>query len=307
MLGVIICASSKWAAIDSTPKPLQSSPAVEEQPDVSRIWTKRQRSAQHKNNVSFVGLLCQHGHLGRLGYFLLDKLHMRSWYLTKSTETASIQQLSGVQRTNFGEIMFAFHTFTTISPPELQLPHGSLLALQWVFLHISPTNSSYLKHLHKPPCASKHCFMLDPGPSATEWIPAWGTSTIFSTYLERFFWNVWNHLQIESSSKGVLSTRKKTTSWENTKPQLQLMHLMTFFGTRFSMYLTYKNCGSVVAPGHRGGILKISTHSQRVCGFYLSNFDFVGLATQTSSCWLIRIYHNKSTICRCRAKVSQLN
>lgn len=109
MLGVIICASSKWAAIDSTPKPLQSSPAVEEQPDVSRIWTKRQRSAQHKNNVSFVGLLCQHGHLGRLGYFLLDKLHMRSWYLTQSTKTASIQQLSGVQHTNSPHLRDSFH------------------------------------------------------------------------------------------------------------------------------------------------------------------------------------------------------
>lgn len=128
MLGVIICASSKWAAIDSTPKPLQSSPAVEEQPDVSRIWIKRQRSAQHKNNVSFVGLLCQHGHLGRLGYFLLDKLHMRSWYLTKSTKTASIQQLSGVQ-----------HTFTKISPT-------CVTASTWITSGTSMGLSSYITY-----------------------------------------------------------------------------------------------------------------------------------------------------------------
>ena len=45
--------------------------------------------------------------------------------------------------------------------------------------------------------------------------------------------------KLKVRQKVSLAQEKKTTPWENTKPQLQLMHLMTFFGTRFSMYLTY--------------------------------------------------------------------
>ena len=79
MLGASMCASSKWAAIDSTPS--LYNPFLRLKNNLM-FQDFGQNGVLKTISASLVGLLCQ-----SLGHFLLDKLHMRSWYLTKSTDS----------------------------------------------------------------------------------------------------------------------------------------------------------------------------------------------------------------------------